>query len=80
LESSYYQEGTGRAVSIDGVACTPENVLSGRYPIWSYGRMYTRGEPTGTVKAFLDFLLSPEFQEGYLETLHFIPVAKMKAE
>ncbi|HEY8346675.1 MAG TPA: phosphate ABC transporter substrate-binding protein [Symbiobacteriaceae bacterium] len=80
VEYSYYQEEMARAVSIDGVPCTPENVLSGRYPIWSYGRMYTRGEPTGAAKAFLDFLLSSEFQEGYMDVLKLIPVTGMQAE
>lgn len=77
LEASYYQPGMGRAVAIEGVAYSPEAVLSGQYPIYAYGRMYTKGEPAGAVKAYLDFILSAEFQEGYLEELKFIPITKM---
>lgn len=77
LESSYYQPDMGRAVRINGIACSTEAVLSGQYPIYSYGRMYTKGEPTGTAKAYLDFVLSQEFQEGYLQELKFIPAAQM---
>lgn len=77
VESSYYQPDMGRALKIDGIAYSTEAVISGQYPIMSYGRMYTKGEPTGAAKAYLDFILSKEFQEGYLQELKFIPVTKM---
>lgn len=56
-----------------------ENIKSGAYPVWSYEHMFTKGEPTGTTKAFLDFVLSPEFQNGVLPNVKgFIPVTQMK--
>ena len=56
-----------------------ENITTGTYPIWAYEHMYTKGEATGTTKAFLDYVLSPAFQDAVLPTVKgFIPVTKMK--
>jgi phosphate transport system substrate-binding protein len=58
---------------------TPANITSGLYPIWSYEHMYTKGQPAGTAKDFLDYMLSPDFQEHVLPTVKgFIPVTQMK--
>lgn len=58
------------ALSIDGVAPTLENTYNGTYKVWGYEHMYTKGEPTGAVKAFLDYILSDEYgveieKQGY---------------
>lgn len=58
------------ALAIDGVAPTLENTYNGKYKVWGYEHMYTKGEPTGTVKAFLDYILSDEYgveieKQGY---------------
>lgn len=47
----------------DAVEATEENIRSGRYPLSRDLYFYTRGPPTGEVKAFLDFCLSPEGQQ-----------------
>ena len=43
-------------ISIDGVAPTDENVISGKYPVWSYEHMFTNGAPTGEVSRFIAFV------------------------
>lgn len=48
-------------VAIDGVEPTLENTYNGKYPVWGYEHMYTKGEPNGAVKAFLDFIMSDEY-------------------
>lgn len=45
-----------------------ENVKSGKYPISRPLLMYTKGEPQGAVKEFIDFSLSPEGQEIVVKT------------
>jgi phosphate transport system substrate-binding protein len=66
----------GDAGAIEPNAAT---ITSGQYPIWSYEHMYTKGEPTGATKQFLDFMMSPEFQEKILPNVKgFIPVTQMK--
>ena len=57
-------------VAIDGVEPTLDNTYSGKYPVWGYEHMYTKGEATGAVKAFLDFILSADYgkeieKQGY---------------
>jgi len=77
IDAAYLKD-TVKALKFDGVAYSPETVISGQYPIYSYEHMYTKGEPTGTVKAFLDYVMSAEFQDKNVEKTGFIPVSKMK--
>lgn len=59
-------------------AVTPsvETVVNGSYPISRPLFMYTRGEPTGVVKAFIDFVLSDDGQRIVLE-LDFVPIRRL---
>ena len=69
------------AVKTDTADVDPsnENITSGKYPIWSYEHVYTKGEPTGATKDFIDYLLSPGFQKDVVPTVKgFIPVTAMK--
>ncbi|MBM3312049.1 MAG: phosphate ABC transporter substrate-binding protein [Candidatus Aminicenantes bacterium] len=50
-----------------------ETVRTNSYPISRPLYLFTRGEPSGPVKAFLDFALSPEGQKIVVET-DFVPV------
>ncbi|MDO9548751.1 MAG: phosphate ABC transporter substrate-binding protein [Candidatus Marinimicrobia bacterium] len=52
-----------KAIGVDGVQCTKENILSGEYPLSRPLFMYTNGNPCGQVKAFLDFVKSKEGQK-----------------
>jgi phosphate binding protein len=56
-------------------APTMENVISGAYPISRPLLMYSKGEPTGLVKSFIDYVLSPAGQE-IVKKLDFVPVQK----
>ena len=49
-------------VGSEDVAPTQENVASGRYPLSRGLLLYTRGEPTGLARRFVDFALSDEGQ------------------
>ena len=51
-----------------------ENVLAKTYPIARPLYMYSLGEPTGEVKAYLDWILSVEGQK-IVEKLGFVPLA-----
>lgn len=73
-----YLDDTIKTVSLDGVAPTEENVVSGKYPVWAYGHMYTKGEPDEVTKAFLDYMLSDEIQNGPVVELGYIPATKMQ--
>lgn len=73
-----YLDDTIQALKYEGVDPTAENVASGTYPVWAYEHMYTKGEPEGAVKAFLDYMLSDEIQGTDVKDLGYIPVSDMK--
>lgn len=52
---------------------TLENVVNNSYPISRPLVMYTRGIPTGAIKEFIDFILSPDGQ-AIVKKLDFVPV------
>ncbi|PZE21046.1 phosphate ABC transporter substrate-binding protein [Paenibacillus xerothermodurans] len=67
-----------KAVKFDGVAFSKESIKEGKYPLYGVEHMYTKGEPTGAVKAFLDHIMSPEFQTQKVEQLKFLPADLLK--
>ena len=73
-----YADDSVKVLKFDGVEYSVQNIIDGKYPIYGYGHMYTKGEPTGAVKAFIEYILSDEFQNSQVEKLGFIPVSKMK--
>lgn len=77
IDAAYLKD-TVKALKYNGVAYTADAVINGQYPVWSYGHMYTKGEATGTVKAYLDYIMSADFQTANVEKAGFIPVSKMK--
>jgi len=60
-----------RAVKIDGVAPTTDNIKSGQYLLSRTPMLVTLGKPAGEARQFIDFVLSSEGQQivarmGYL--------------
>ncbi|HEX3031273.1 MAG TPA: substrate-binding domain-containing protein, partial [Bacillota bacterium] len=66
------------ALKLDGVDPTKENIAAGKYPVWAYEHMYTKGEATGLAKTFIDYVLSSEVQKTVVPKLGYIPVGDMK--
>jgi phosphate transport system substrate-binding protein len=66
-----------KVLKLDNVEANKENITTGKYPIWSYEHMYTRGEPQGLTKAFLDYVVSREVK-AVVEKLGYIPISDMK--
>jgi phosphate transport system substrate-binding protein len=58
-----------------GAAPTIENAQAGKYPITRPLQIYTIGEPTGYIKEYLDWILSPEGQKVVL-ALGYVPVKR----
>lgn len=77
IDAAYLKD-TVKALKYNGVAYSVEAVTSGQYPVFAYEHMYTKGEPTGTVKLFLDYVLSKDFQDKNVEKTGFIAISKMK--
>lgn len=66
-------------VKIDGVSHDKANICDGSYPFWSWGHMYTKGEPTGVAKSFIEFITSSDNVES-VESLGFISGSEMKVK
>jgi phosphate transport system substrate-binding protein len=69
-----YMKAAGiKVVPVDGVAPTPEVIRADKYPYARPTYYYTKGEPAGVAKSFIDFTLSPAGQT-IVENVGFIPV------
>lgn len=72
VDTPYLNENI-KALKLDGVGFSKETIQDGTYKIYGVEHMYTKGEPTGVVKEFLDYIMSDEFQNEKVEELGFLP-------
>lgn len=77
IDTPYLDESL-KAVKMDGVAYSKEAIKDGSYKLYGVEHMYTKGEPTGAVKAFIDYILSEDFQKNRVEELKFLPASFLK--
>ena len=63
-------------VAIDDVEPTLENTYSGKYPVWTFEHMYTKGEPNEVTKAVLDYITGDEYG-AQMEKLGYGVASKM---
>ncbi|PRR78594.1 Phosphate-binding protein PstS 1 precursor [Clostridium liquoris] len=66
-----------KLIKIDNVEATNENIIAKKYPFWSYEHMYTKGEPAGLTKSFIDYMISDE-NKALVEKLGYIPMSNLK--
>jgi phosphate transport system substrate-binding protein len=74
---AYYQDNKDKltGLQLDGVDATLQNMSNGSYKLAADGHMYTKGQPSGLTKAFLDYMLSPAVQQGIVPQLYYAPVS-----
>lgn len=65
-----------KTVSIDGVEPTLENTYAGKYNVWGYEHMYTKGEAAGVSKALIEYMQSDEYGKD-MEAMGYNTAAKM---
>lgn len=63
-----------KALTIDGVRPSYETVASKEYPIARTLHFFTKGEPSGSAREYIDFVLSDEIQQGVVIEAGFVPV------
>ncbi len=75
-----YLDDSVKTMKLNGFEPTTENVATNDWPIWAYEHMYTKGEPEGLTKEFLDYMYSDEVQEGIVVSMGYISINHMKVE
>jgi phosphate transport system substrate-binding protein len=73
-----YIDDTVKALKIDGVAFSEENIKNGTYKLFGVERMYTKGAAKDPAAAFIKFIQSPEFQSKQVRDLKFLPADLLK--
>ncbi|HEX7321274.1 MAG TPA: phosphate ABC transporter substrate-binding protein [bacterium] len=68
-----------KALSIDGIYPSFENIACGDYELIRPFLLLTKGEPSGLTREFIDFILSAEAQKT-LKSVGLIPIDDMKCE
>ena len=68
-----YVDSSLKAISVDGIAATVENVIAGNYPIQRSLYLITKGDPDELERIFLEFVLSSEGQD-VVEDMGYIKV------
>ncbi len=63
-----------KALAVDGVVPTGATVSDGTYPVSRLLHFFTKGQPTGLAKAYIDYVLSPEIQETVVRDAGFLPI------
>ncbi len=65
-----------KALDVDGVKATTDNVGNGSYKIQRDFLLLTKSEPAGIVKAFLDYVLTDKESTDYQTSKGLVPIAK----
>jgi len=65
-----------KAVSLDGVEPTDENIISGVYPVARALHFLTKGVPEGSPLEYIEFVLSETVQQGAVRDAGFLPITE----
>ncbi|MFR7746960.1 MAG: phosphate ABC transporter substrate-binding protein PstS family protein [Eggerthellaceae bacterium] len=79
LAFSYYDNSI-KALNVDGVEPTADNVATNDWTIWSYEHMYTSNQPDDATQAFINYMMGDEVQNSLVTENGYIPISSMKVE
>jgi phosphate transport system substrate-binding protein len=72
---SYTKDKPVTVIKINGVAPNADTIRTGKYPIWSYEHIFTKGKAKPDVEAFINYIAG---NAAALEKLGYIQVTTMK--
>ncbi|QEA59542.1 phosphate ABC transporter substrate-binding protein [Leuconostoc koreense] len=78
LAFAYLDSDGIKALDLNKVHPNKQNVEDNSWPIWAYEHMYTKGNPTGATKSFLDYFTTKEVQKNIVPKLGYIGLTDMK--
>lgn len=73
-----YLDDTVKDLKYNGVEYSIKAVTEGKYPVYTFGRMFTKGEAKGATKAFIDYVTGEKFQNAHAAKMNFVPITSMK--
>ena len=73
---AYFQQNKDKltGLQLDGVDASVDNMANGTYKLSAFGHMYSKGQPDGLTKAFLDYMSSDAVQKSLVPSLFYAPV------
>jgi phosphate transport system substrate-binding protein len=74
-----YLDKSVKQLQFNGVTGNLQTGLDKTYPLSRYLHMFTKGEATGLTKAYIDFVLSPDFQNTTVSK-EYIPMTKVNQQ
>lgn len=74
-----YLDDSVTAIKYDDVEAGLETGLDESYPLARYLHMFTKGEPVGAAKAYIDFVLSDKFQDDTVSK-DYIPMTEINKQ
>lgn len=72
-----YLDDSVKALNYGGVPGGLETALNGTYSLSRYLHMFTKGEASGLAESYIDFVLSPEFQDTVVSK-EYIPMTEVE--
>lgn len=74
-----YLDKSVKALQFNGVTGNLNTALDKSYPLSRYLHMFTKGAATGLAKTYIDFVLSPDFQNQTVAK-DYVPMTKISAQ
>lgn len=75
---AYFQQNQGSLtpLQLDGVDASVANMTNGSYKLQAFGHMYSKGDPSGLTRAFLDYMLGSDVQDTLIPSMDYAPVGQ----
>ena len=65
-------------ISINHIQPDNKNILTNKWPLWSYEHMYTKGKPNKATAAFIKYVLSKKVQRDLVPKIGYLSIHEMK--
>jgi phosphate transport system substrate-binding protein len=77
VDAAYADPAKMKVLKLDGTVFSADAVIGGKWTVFAYEYMYTKGAPKGVAKALIDLIMSADFQNNEVAKLGFVPMGKM---
>ncbi|MDB5083848.1 MAG: phosphate-binding protein [Bacilli bacterium] len=78
VDYAYTTDGTVNVLKYNNVAFTKDALVNNTYTLFGVERLYTKGTPNAQTQAFIDYILSADYQNQVDQAGKFIPIKYYK--